>query len=410
MVFLFCVNLVTDRASFVNMRSAFLNTHRFSAFRIIRLPISGYSVIVIFLVLSQVASAQQSPVDRETSLLLYTKEDGIHQPVTNSADWSIKRNQILEGMEAAMGELPNRSALPPVSIQWRDTVDRNTYIRYTINFTVAEKEIQPAYLYIPKVRKKNMKIPAMVVLHGTGEGGKDLVDGQSPRANRAHARELAERGYVVIAPDYPSMGELKDYDFATDRYQSGTMKALVSHMRCVDLLETLPMVDDDRIGVIGHSLGGHNAMFLAAFDQRLKVVVASCGWTLMDYYNVGEEASKRYGGRLGPWAQDRYMPLLRTKYNLDGDRMPFDFDEVIAAIAPRHFFSNSPVNDGNFDVTGVKKGIANAQKVYRFHRAENHLQVRYPDAGHDFPTETRLVAYQLIDKVLRHKPAKQDLE
>lgn len=348
--------------------------------------------------------------DQQTSLLSYTNEEGIRQPVTNAFEWSVKRNQILEGMQAAMGELPDQSAFPAVSIQWRDTVDRNTYIRYTINFTVAEKEIQPAYLYIPKLRKKNMKVPAMVVLHGTGEGGKDLVDGQSPRANRAHARELAERGYVVIAPDYPSMGELKDYDFATDLYQSGTMKALVSHMRCVDLLETLPMVDDDRIGVIGHSLGGHNAMFLAAFDQRLKVVVASCGWTLMDYYNVGEEASKRYGGRLGPWAQDRYMPLLRTKYNLDANLIPFDFDEVIAAIAPRHFFSNSPLNDGNFDVTGVKRGIANVRGVYRFHRAEHNLQVRYPEAGHDFPTETRLTAYQFIDEVLRHKPRKQELE
>ena len=346
---------------------------------------------------------------RET-LLTYQSKDGVRTPVTTSAEWSIKRNQILAGMEAAMGKLPGRDALPPLKVQWKDSLHRDNHTRYTVHFTVAENEIQPAYLYLPKRSPSKAKLPAMVVLHGTGDAGKDIVDGKADRANRAHAKELADRGYVVIAPDYPSMGELKDYDFSADRYESGTMKAVFSHMRCVDLLEALPMVDPNRIGVIGHSLGGHNAMFLAAFDQRLKVVVSSCGWTLMDYYNAGEEVSKRYGGRLGPWAQERYMPLLRTKYALDGSRIPFDFDKVIAAIAPRHFFSSSPVNDGNFDVAGVKEGITKAVEVYRFHRAEAHLQVRYPEAGHDFPTHTRLRAYAFIDEVLRHKPNMQRLE
>jgi pimeloyl-ACP methyl ester carboxylesterase len=250
----------------------------------------------------------------------------------------------------------------------------------------------------------------MLALHGTGELGKQLVDGKSPLANRALAKELAERGYVVIAPDYPSMGELLDYNFETDRYVSATMKAIFNHMRCVDLLQSRPDVDPERIGVIGHSLGGHNAMFVGAFDPRLKVIVASCGWTLMDYYDIGEEGSKKYGGRLGPWAQDRYMPLLRDKYELDGDRFPFDFDGVIAALAPRHFFSNSPLNDSNFDVDGVREGLATASEVYRFMGAEKNLQVRYPDAGHDFPTEVRSEAYRFIDTVFGYRPNDQELE
>jgi predicted dienelactone hydrolase len=249
----------------------------------------------------------------------------------------------------------------------------------------------------------------MLALHGTGESGKQLVDGKSPLANRALARELAQRGYVVIAPDYPSMGELLDYNFETDRYQSGTMKAIFNHMRCVDLLQSRSDVNGERIGVIGHSLGGHNAMFVGAFDTRLKVIVASCGWTLMDYYDIGAEASQKYGGRLGPWAQDRYMPLLRDKYELDEDRFPFDFDGVISALAPRHFFSNSPLNDSNFDVEGVREGVSAASEVYRFFDAEENLQVRYPDAGHDFPKEVRLEAYRFIDTVLDHTANHQQI-
>ena len=211
----------------------------------------------------------------------------------------------------------------------------------------------------------------MVALHGTGDLGKKLVDGFSTLPNRAYAKELAQRGYVVIAPDYPSMGDLINYDFKTDRYESGTMKGIFDHMRCVDLLQSRKEVDPKRIGVIGHSLGGHNAMFLGAFDTRLKVIVSSSGWTLMDYYDIGEAASKRYGGRLGPWAQDRYMPLLRDKFNLDPEKIPFDFDEVIAALAPRAFFSNSPINDSNFSVEGVRKGIAAAMEVYNFFKASD---------------------------------------
>ena len=345
-----------------------------------------------------------------TDLLFYKDSSGLSKPVRSQSEWKIKRQQILDGMEQAMGKLPGRSALPELDVQITDSLKEDNYIRLTISFKAAENERVPAYLYIPVRKGKLKKLPAMVVLHGTGELGKQLVDGHSTLLNRAHAKELAQRGYVVIAPDYPSMGDLKNYDFNNDRYESGTMKGIFDHMRCVDLLQSRIEVDPERIGVIGHSLGGHNAIFVGAFDTRLKVIVSSSGWTLMDYYDIGEEASKRYGGRLGPWAQDRYMPLLRDKYNLVAEKIPFDFDEVIAALAPRAFFSNSPVNDSNFNVEGVRKGIAAVSEVYRFLGAEGKLQVRYPDSGHDFPPEVRLQAYQFIDKILKHIPNDQEIK
>ena len=104
------------------------------------------------------------------------------------------------------------------------------------------------------------------------------------------------------------------------------------------------------------------------------------------------------------------MPLLREKYNLDGNLFPFDFDGVIAALAPRHFFSNSPVDDSNFDVDGVREGIASAMEVYKLLKSENNLRVYYPEAGHDFPVDIRLSAYQFIDTVLDHKPTKHTVE
>jgi dipeptidyl aminopeptidase/acylaminoacyl peptidase len=126
------------------------------------------------------------------------------------------------------------------------------------------------------------------------------------------------------------------------------MQAIFNHMRCVDLLQSRPDVDPENIGVIGHSLGGHNAMFVAAFDTRLKVAVSSSGWTQFEYYNIGEEGSKKYGGRLGPWAQTRYMPLIRTKYKLDAKLIPFNFNDIISAIAPRAFFLSVAIKGSKF--------------------------------------------------------------
>ena len=122
----------------------------------------------------------------------------------------------------------------------------------------------------------------MLVLHQTSPQGKLNVGPETNKPNLASAAELVRRGYVVLAPDYPSFGDYH-YDFAAmyarGKFGSGTMKGIFNHMRAVDLLCERPEVDPERIGVIGHSLGGHNAMFVGAFDERLKVIVSSCGWT-----------------------------------------------------------------------------------------------------------------------------------
>jgi len=341
---------------------------------------------------------------QKPGLLFYKDSRGKEKPVTTLAEWEIKRRQILEGMQQVMGKLPSMRNLPGMNIQVVDELKEENYARQNIVFTVAENEKVPAYLYVPFQKGKPKKLPAMLALHPTGDLGKKITDGQGPLANRAYAKELAQRGYVVIAPDYPSFGDMEDYDFKTDRYQSGTMKSIFDNMRCVDLLQSRNDVDAGRIGVIGHSLGGHNAIFTGAFDKRLKVIVSSCGWTLMGYYNAGKAVTEKYGGALGPWAQERYMPLIRDKYHLDIKQIPFDFDEVIATIAPRAFFSNSPLNDSNFNVDGVRKGIAEISKVYSFLKAKDKIEVRYPESTHDFPQEVRFESYRFIDKILGFTP------
>jgi dienelactone hydrolase len=170
------------------------------------------------------------------------------------------------------------------------------------------------------------------------------------------------------------------------------MKAIWNNMRAIDLLQALPEVDAEKIGCIGHSLGGHNTMFTAAFDTRIKVIVSNCGFNAFPKY---------YGGNLKGWSHNGYMPRIASAYDLKPEKMPFDFPEVVAAFAPRPFLASAPTGDANFEVSGVKDCISAAQPVYELLGAKEKLAANYPDCKHDFPPEVRKVAYDWLDRWLK---------
>lgn len=306
-------------------------------------------------------------------------------------DWEKRRDAILEGFQEAIGKMPPRTNLPDLDIQVISTDSDEAYTRLAITFQSEKDDRTPAYLYVPKNIPEGERRIGIVALHPTHKIGKGVVDGQSDKPNRAYARELAQRGHVVIAPDYLSFGDYADYDFANDKWESGTAKAIWNHMRCVDLLLQRDDVDGGKIAAIGHSLGGHNAIFHGVFDDRVKVIVSSCGWTpFHDYYE----------GKIKGWTSDRYMPSLRDRYELDPGKVPFDFYELVAALAPRAFFSNSPLNDANFDWRGVEKAAPQVRRIYELYETPSNLRIAYPNADHDFPDLTRLESYEFIEDQL----------
>ncbi len=198
---------------------------------------------------------------------------------------------------------------------------------------------------------------------------------------------------MVLAPDYPSFGEDKT-DFARDvyarGYASGSMKGVVNHVRGVDLLASLPEVNAKQIAAIGHSLGGHNSLFLAVFDPRIQAVVTSCGFTSLSRY---------YGGNLKGWTSDRYMPRVASRYHNSPKEVPFEFTDIFLAIAPRPVFVNAPISDSNFAVIGVDECVNEVKGRF----PQGKLVVMHPECGHDFPPEIREKAYQFLDDQLRFR-------
>ncbi|MCH7726997.1 MAG: alpha/beta fold hydrolase, partial [Planctomycetes bacterium] len=321
-------------------------------------------------------------------LLAYCN-DGKLNNVSSHATWAHRRRDTLSGMIEAMGWFTPTSRRVPLDVKVVSEEKTNKYLRRKITFASEPGDRVPAYLLIPNDLKA--KAPAMLCLHQTTGIGKGEPAGLGGRKTLHYAHELAERGYVCIVPDYPSFGDYK-YDFKKDDYQSGTMKAIWNNVRALDVLETLPQVDIDRVGCIGHSLGGHNALFTAPFDLRIKAVVTSCGFTAFHHY---------YGGKLAGWTSDRYMPQIRDQYGNDPDKMPFDFYEVLAATAPRGIFINAPVRDSNFDITGVKKVVTEVRKVYELLGAKENLVAVHPNSAHDFPDDVRRQAYEWLDGQLK---------
>ena len=328
-----------------------------------------------------------------SQLLEFEDANGLPRTVKTKAEWAERVAQIRAGMQQAMGPLPEAARRVPLGVETVFEECMEKYRRRKVRFTPETGDRVPAWLLIPDALADGGKAPGMLCLHQTTGIGKNEPAGLGGLPSLHYAHELAERGFVCLVPDYPSFGEYP-YDFKKQgaHYGSGSMKAIWNNIRAVDLLESLPEVDPRRLGMIGHSLGGHNSLFTAVFDERLKAVVSSCGFTPFHDY---------YGGRVAGWTSDRYMPRIRDVFGNNADNLPFDFYEVLGALAPRGFFSNSPLRDSNFDIRGVRKAFAKAAEVYALFDAPGRLRLATPDAPHDFPEAERTAAYEWLAEVLK---------
>ena len=313
-------------------------------------------------------------------------------------EWEQQCAQVLEGMQQVMGPLPGDDRKVPLDIKVEAEEVLPRYVRKKISFAAEKGDRVPAYLLIP--RNLKTKVPAVLCLHQTIKAGKAEPVGLARSPDLAYAAELAERGYVTLAPDYPYFGENTTIPyFLTPAYASATMKGIWNHMRAVDLLQSLPEVDGARIGCIGHSLGGHNTLFLSAFDPRIKAMVSNSGFTSFAKF------AEFHAGNLDAWSGISYMPRVRTVYGNDPGKMPFDFNQILASLAPRALLVIAPKQDPNFDVAGVRESVAYASASYALMAVAEKLSALYPEGGHTFPEEMRQAAYSWLDRWLKETSA-----
>lgn len=309
------------------------------------------------------------------------------------------RAQALAALQSVMGPFPSH-ARGPVPMRIVTESQHDGYVLQDIRYRSEPGDRPgvevPAYLLIPRPAPvRGARLRAVLALHQTHPAGRKVVAGLGESPDDQYGVELVKRGYVVLAPAYPLLADYSP-DVLGLGHASGTMKAIWDNVRGIDLLMGLGFVSTNGVAAIGHSLGGHNGLFTAAFDDRIRVVVTSCGFdSFRDYY----DGNPAVWGEERGWCQLRYMPALRA-YQGRLDSLPFDFPDVLAAIGPRAVWVNAPKGDSNFRWQSVDRVVDRVRPLWERAGRTDRLEVVHPDHGHRFAPAERQRAYAVIAREL----------
>jgi dienelactone hydrolase len=264
-----------------------------------------------------------------------------------------------------------------------------SYTRHRVVFDSEATMSVPAYLLVPNARRA--RGPAVLAIHGHGPGKDEVVGLDTPEVAAAvaehhgdYAHRLAEAGYLVLAPDLRCFGERAD-PAPPDRYLcDANLVAAVAAGRnpladnlhdlvaALDLLSEHVLVDPSRIGVVGFSYGATMALFLSAWDTRVRATIVS--------------------GYFSSWRAAHRVP-----YNLCGSQVLFgmlgqlEHVDLGGLIAPRALLVETGRHDVIFPVEAATASMAELAGVYAAMRAPLHaLEHHVFDGGHRWDGETAL--------------------
>jgi pimeloyl-ACP methyl ester carboxylesterase len=141
----------------------------------------------------------------------------------------------------------------------------------------------------------------------------------------------------------------------------------------IDAAEKDSMVDASHIYLFGYSIGGTVALYTAALDPRVTGVICAAGFTPMrtDTAATGTGGIARFA-----YVKD-ILPRLGFFVGHES-QIPYDFDDVLAMIAPRPVYVLNPLLDRDDTATDVQAAVKEAGKVYQLYGASENLQISSP--------------------------------
>ena len=323
-------------------------------------------------------------VNQRPQELSYLNSLELIKPQETLADWQIKKEDIQQKWLDFIGKPPFAPFFPKVKeSNWED---RPNYKGRLVYVQTEPDYYEKTYLMVPKNIDK--KRPAVLVYYydidtmiGENRGGKHFLD----TPNRFFAKHLVERGYVVIIMRwfYQGYGQGDNYLEGVTRMKNlypslkGLSKVAFDSSRVLDYLTSLPFVDKDNIGAMGHSLGGKMGLYSAAFDDRIKASVLSelgiglsfCNWDAPWY--LGEE--------------------------IKDPEFTLDHHQLLGLIAPRPLLliaGDSADNDNSWHY------IDAAKKVYALYGKDDDIGMYNHRSGHDPEKKALSIAYQWLDYYL----------
>ncbi|HXG08626.1 MAG TPA: dienelactone hydrolase family protein [Gemmataceae bacterium] len=311
--------------------------------------------------------------------------------IATPAEWEQARRQLHDAWQERLGKPPETPAQLDVRIEQTEKLDG--YTRQLLSFHSEGDDRIPAYLLIPDGLKEGEKRPAVVVFHQTTRDTFKEPVGLGARPELALALQLTRCGYVTLSPECYILkdpkGWAKGQAAALAKRRpgwTGMGKMTFDASRCVDFLETLPVVDRERIGCIGFSLGAKEVLYAMAFEPRYKVGV----------FNEGG-----IGLRMSNWTDPWYL-TEKIKPHIPA----LEHHQVLALVAPRPFLIlGGDSADGDASWAFVKAVLP----VYELLGAGDRIGLYNHKGKHTFPREARRIAYRWLDHWLRFTPVTDDV-
>jgi dienelactone hydrolase len=299
------------------------------------------------------------------------------RPITTLEAWRRRRAELEQMWQEVLGPLEVERTRPPrVEVIAEDRVD--DVVRQRVRY-FAEPEVETeAYVLAP--RQPHRRCPGAIVFHSTTPESIRQPAGLADVREKHFGLALARRGFVAFCPrnflwpDTDRMAaEAQMVRFRKRHPRArGMAKMLFDGQVAVDILAARSDVDPDRIGCIGHSLGAKEALYLAAFDRRIKAAVSSEGGigTTMSNWDAGWYLGDTV--RQAGFAREHH--------------------ELLALAAPRPFLL---VGGDSADGTASWPWLAAAMPVYRLYGAPARLGLLNHGRGHVVPpnVEPRLLEW-----------------
>ena len=299
----------------------------------------------------------------------------------NQGDWDSKKAAIRKNIDWALGEAPPWVPFPAVdktasaihvgngaadtSNGWLEMLFQRPLKSSGMTYSpLAFGDDLKGDLYYPDHVPAGQKLPVAIWLHPFA-----YTTGYSRNSGPPIA-SLVRRGFAVLAFDQIGFGtRVRDAREFYLRYPNWSLmgKMVADTRAAIDAATSLTMVDPQRVSIVGYALGGKVGLLTAALDDRVKAlaVVAAFDPLRLDTKDKGVEGVLQYSNLHG------LIPRLGFFAGHE-DRLPVDFDAVLAMVAPRPVLVVAPALDRYARVDDVRAEVGQAQRVYeRMGKAEN---------------------------------------
>ena len=333
--------------------------------------------------------------------------------VEDAAGWNAKKEALRRALTWALGEEPPGIRFPAqAKLADRGGMVSSGYLAGLYNRPTASPSLQDrlkregagvkdlafgddlqATLFYPLAaggQPKAGKWPLVIWLHSyTYQNGWSAGSPWNPAGanyvldHRPHFPSLIQRGFAVLAFDQIGFGtRVLDARKFYERYPKWSLmgKMVADTRAAIDAAAALEEIDSGNIHLMGFALGAKVGLMTAAFDGRVRSLAAVCGVDALrlDTPDKGVEGIRHYSHLHG------LLPRLGffTDYP---ERAPFDYDEVLALVAPKRALVVAPELDRYARIDDVRREIEAARKVYRLLGAADALTVDSPEDFNRFP-------------------------